>query len=224
MHGTSSPSKLLNLSNFGGCTWNRGKLGVAWRYALGATDKYKFLCSSCSGCALPTSNTLEKSIKARKPFMRNELNCTTSSFGLLFRTFVAYATGEPSQSRMRTSNTTRDRALTLAPAPESGIVYMICQPSTLARKKSAAGVTRRLLVSHGIARIGCRSGRPGGVIRMTVPVRVSYATTLEKSPNAFVITYSICACAGSWENLAALNNVSSAFSVTPERLTSSGIL
>src|SRR5579863_2418729 len=109
MHGTSSPSKLLNLSNVGEYVLNRGGLGAAWRYALGMTDRY---CPSVSGsepAPSPSLNTLEKSIEARKPFIRDELKCATSSFGLPLRTFAAYATGEPSQSHIRTSNTPRAR-------------------------------------------------------------------------------------------------------------------
>src|SRR6266850_3700590 len=110
MHGTSSPSKLLNWSSFGGCVSNRGGLGAALHYTLGVTDTYQFPCSSLSGsepAPPPSSNTPEKSIEARKPFTRNELKCTMSSSGLPLRTFAAYATGEPSQSPIRTSNTPR---------------------------------------------------------------------------------------------------------------------
>src|SRR6266702_988853 len=215
MQGTSSPSKLLNLSSFGGYALNCGGLGAAWRYALGVTETNGCPRSSRSAAA-SVSNAWEKSREARKPFMRNELKCTTSSLGRAFRTFAAYPTGEPSQPRaQRTSSTT------LACAPEKGTAYMVCQPSTLARKNNAAGVTSSPPVSHGIGRSARRPGS-GVVMWVTVLARVSYATTLEKSPNAFVMRYRTCAWAGSRENLGLRYDVSPSFSVAPGRVSSSG--
>ena len=217
MQGTSRLSKLLNLSNFGGYTLNCGGLGAACRYALGATETNKWPWSSRS-TADSVSNAWEKSTDARKPFMRNELKCTTSSFGRPFRTFVKYPTGKPSQPcAQRTSSTL------LACTPEKGTAYMVCQPSTLARKNSAAVVTSRARVSHEIGRSAPRLGS-GVVMWVTVLVRVSYETTLAKSPNAFVMTYSTCARAGSRENLGLRYDISPSFSVVPGRVINSGSL